>query len=560
MNDRLLSTAAPAWQQHTSVVIVGSGAAGLAAAIHLASARVPTVLITRAGIRDSATDRAQGGLAAMWAADDSAALHIADTLTAGAGLCEPDTVRDLVAAAPEALRRLIELGAEFDRDASDNDQHDYDLHLEGGHQRRRILHAGDSSGAEVMRTLIGALARARSVPDATVTVREDVRALDVLTDSDGATRGVRVLADDGSIGDLVAPAVVLATGGAGQLWRGTSNPAVATGDGLAMAWRAGAVLRDLEFVQFHPTVLAVPGERGVLISEAVRGEGAVLIDRTGAPVMAGLHPLADLAPRDVVAAAMHAHLQRTGAPHLFLDGTALGAEEWRERFPAILEMCRARGINPATEPIPVQPGAHYLCGGVAADLSGRTSVPGLYAVGEVAATGLHGANRLASNSLPEALVAGDRVGELLAAEPALSALPPEPRPDSSAEAGATTLIDPSAIERIRDVMTSAASVARDADGLGDAARTLTTMCDADTNLTQDSITATNLHTVATLVVAAARARTESRGAHRRTDHPHTDPSWARHLTWQRTADGVIAGTSPVNTKPVNANRNETEAA
>ncbi|NLT28851.1 MAG: FAD-binding protein, partial [Propionibacterium sp.] len=371
----------------------------MAAAVHLAEARVPTVLITRAGVRDSATDWAQGGLAAVWAADDTVDLHVADTLVAGAGLCEPDTVRELAVRAPAAIRRLIDLGARFDR-AGD----DYDLHLEGGHHRRRILHAGDYSGAEVMRTLTGAVARALAAPDPTLSVREDVRALDVLTDPSGAAYGVRVLDDDGRVADLYASAVVLATGGIGQLWRGTSNPAVATGDGIAMAWRAGAVLRDMEFVQFHPTVLAVPGERGVLISEAVRGEGAVLIDHAGQPVMAGVHPLADLAPRDVVSATMHAHLQRTGEPHLFLDGTGLGAEVWRSHFPTIRQMCREHGIDPVTDPIPVQPGAHYLCGGVAADLTGRTSVPGLYAVGEVAGTGLHGANRLASNSVPEALV------------------------------------------------------------------------------------------------------------------------------------------------------------
>ncbi|HHU38793.1 MAG TPA: FAD-binding protein, partial [Propionibacterium sp.] len=408
-----LPTPAPAWSRRTGVVVVGSGAAGLSTALHLADAAVPTVLLTRTGLADGATNLAQGGLAAVWGADDSVADHVADTLMAGAGLCDPDAVRELVEGAPAAIRRLIDLGARFDRDVSG----DYDLHLEGGHHQRRILHAGgDASGAEVVATLSRALGRAAS---GSVQVAECLRAIDVLLDHTGSACGVTVRQDDGTIGEFVADAVVLAAGGVGQLWGFTTNPGVATGDGLAMAYRAGAALRDVEFVQFHPTLLAVPrgagDQRDVLISEAVRGEGAFLVDGNGTRVMEGVHPLADLAPRDVVSAAMAAHLARTGEPHLFLDARHFGAEAWAEKFPTILSLCRARGVDPVTDLIPVHPGAHYLCGGVLADLDGHTTVHGLFAVGEVAGTGVQGANRLASNSVTEALVAGDRVGALLAA-------------------------------------------------------------------------------------------------------------------------------------------------
>lgn len=544
---RLLSTTAH-WQRTTTAVIVGSGAAGLAAALHLAAARVPTTLITRNGLADSNTAWAQGGLAAVWAADDTAQLHVADTLTAGAGLCAPTAVTELVAQAPDAIARLIARGAQFDRVGGD-----YDLHLEGGHTRRRILHAGDYSGAEVITTLLTALYRAELQPQTSLTVSEDLRALDVLTDATGAACGVRVLAADGTVGDILAPSVVLATGGLGQLFQGTSNPLVATGDGVAMAWRAGAVIRDLEFVQFHPTVLAVgTGQRGVLISEAVRGEGAVLIDHRGAPVMADQHPLADLAPRDVVSATMQAHLARTGEPHLFLDGTHLGEATWREHFPTILSMCREHGVDPISEPIPVQPGAHYSCGGVAADLSGRTSVPGLYAVGEVAATGVHGANRLASNSVPEALIAGDRVGVLLT----------EDRPSrddvltvGAPEAGsAVRLVDPNIRGELQRVMSAGAAMHRTAASLTSTAQWLATVPSVST-LDHAVVDATNLVTVAGLLAQAALARTESRGTHRRSDYPTTCATWERHITLRRMPDGELILATEALLEPT-----ETEAA
>lgn len=545
-----LPTDRAAWQRSTGVVIVGSGAAGLSAAVHLAAAGVPAVLITRAGLTDGSTDWAQGGLAAVWDTTDTAESHVHDTLVAGAGLCETHAVRELVEGAPGAIRRLVRLGAEFDRD----DSGAYDLHLEGGHHARRILHAGgDASGHEVERALAVALGRVAGSPGSSVEVMEHLRALDVLTDPAGRARGVRVRQDDGTIGDWLAAAVVLASGGIGQVWPLTTNPTVATGDGIAMAYRGGAVLRDMEFAQFHPTVLwidparRVPGDRGVLVSEAVRGEGAVIIDHEGRRVMAGLHPLADLAPRDVVSAAMQAQMTRTGEEHLFLDARDFGEQTWAERFPSILQLCRERGIDPVTEPIPVRPGAHYLCGGVAADLDGRTSVPGLYAVGEVAATGVQGANRLASNSLTEGLVAGDRVGALLAAAWRTGTLTaPAPRTTTERRPGhpaVAALLDPAHRDRLRAIMDRGVEVSRTEDALAGALAALADLpALAGVALDDDIVDMTNLHTVATLVATAAMLRTESRGCHRRADHPQPAEDWQHHLCLTLGPDGSPAAT------------------
>ncbi|OYO17227.1 L-aspartate oxidase [Enemella dayhoffiae] len=541
-----LPTTAPAWRRRTAVVVVGSGAAGLAASARLAAAGIPTELVTRAAVTDSATAWAQGGLAAVWSVDDNPELHLSDTLTAGAGLCDPRAVAELVDQAPAAIRRLIALGAQFDRTPDGA----LDLHLEGGHHARRILHAGgDSSGAEVERALVATVAAAWSGPDPVVRLSTGTRLVDLLTDAAGACCGVRVLDADGRVGELLAGAVVLAAGGVGQAWGLTTNPAVATGDGLVAALRAGAVLRDLEFVQFHPTLLVVPpghgrpGDRGVLVSEAVRGEGARLLDLAGNPVMEGIHPLGDLAPRDVVAAAMQARMASTGSDGCLLDATGFGERRWRDHFPAILAMCRERGVDPVNEPIPVRPGAHYLCGGVAADLDGRTSLPGLYAVGEVAGTGVQGANRLASNSVTEALVAGDRVGRLLVGDRfALgTGSTPVPRRQGVAMSPATTA-------PLRRLMDTEVGVRRSGPGLARALSALRRLPTRPGPVDDQSLTATNLQVLATLVATAALRRTESRGCHRRADHPEPDARWLGRSTLSLDADGSLAiGWEPITT-------------
>ncbi|RNE49058.1 L-aspartate oxidase [Corynebacterium alimapuense] len=523
----MLATAEPSWRRETSVIIIGSGAAGLAAAVRLADAQVPAVVLTRATEPgESATDWAQGGLAAVFDAEDSANSHVVDTLIAGAGLCEPAAVRTLVDAAPQVIGRLIELGADFDRTI---DGVGFDLHLEGGHSARRILHArGDGSGHEVEKTLVDTLRSRLDRSGCSVRLRTGLRAIDVLTDVHGHAAGIRVRDSAGHIGELLAPSVVLATGGAGQAWTLTSNPSVATGDGLAMAWRAGAVLRDLEFVQFHPTVLHVPrsGGRDVLVSEAVRGEGAILIDHAGEPVMAGVHPLADLAPRDVVASTMYARMLASGEDCLLLDARHFGQQMWETKFPGILQLLRERGVDPVVDPIPVRPGAHYFCGGVAADMDGVTGVPGLYAIGEVASTGVQGANRLASNSMPEALVMGDRLGGKLANFGPGPSPVPITRPTSP-------IIASSARAQINEIMDVKVGVLRDAGRLGEAINELAELpvvSEADPGACdEDCLDATALATVGSLIARAALERTESRGAHRRADYPESSANWEVHL-------------------------------
>jgi L-aspartate oxidase len=348
-----------------------------------------------------------------------------------------------------------------------------------------------------------------------------------MTDDAGSACGVRVLDGTGRIGEVRADAVVLATGGLGQLWPVTTNPSIATADGLAAALRAGAAARDLEFIQFHPTVLAERDAdgRGVLLSEALRGEGAVLVDRSGRRVMDRVHPLGDLAPRDVVSAAIMAHLADSGDDHVFLDLTALGATRLQRSFPGITRLCRERGYDPAHAPVPVLPAAHYSCGGIAADLWGRTSVPGLFAVGEVAGTGVHGANRLASNSLTEALVSGHRVGDLLS-----GALP---RPGAPSARAVVSTADPSHLPALQTAMQEHVFVARSGGGLADALASLAEVLGSGTDPTgragHSDLTASNLALAARAITAAAALRTESRGCHRRVDHPTPAPAWERRI-------------------------------
>jgi L-aspartate oxidase len=516
----------PTWERQADVVVVGAGAAGLSAALAAATGG-RRVLVLCKGVRSTgATPLAQGGLAAVLDPLDSLDLHLRDTLTAGAGLCDADRVRDLVASAPAELARLRDRGAVLDTDPLR--PHGLALTREGGHSRDRVVHAGgDASGAEVDRTLVTAVHRSG------IEVLEHVTALDALLDSSGTVVGVSA-ASVGAGGRLEpgvvrASAVVLATGGLGQAWATTTNPTGATGDGLGLALRAGAELRDLEFLQFHPTVLWHGRDargRQPLVSEAIRGEGAVLVDATGRRVMTGVHPMGDLAPRDVVVAAMHRRMAEAPggvSNHLYLDATSLGRDVLERRFPTVLTACRATGIDPVDQPVPVAPGAHYACGGVTADLSGRTSVPGLFAVGEVASTGVHGANRLASNSVTEALVAGHRAGELLAAR-----LPAGGAPVPTVHGRAVATGSRTSTAR---VTSQHAGLLRSEEGLAKLLDHLDEVPHAATApRTLQLIETTALHTVSTLVAVAALTRRESRGCHRRGDLPEPSPQWQRHVT------------------------------
>jgi nicotinate-nucleotide pyrophosphorylase (carboxylating) len=532
----------PTWTRDVDVVVLGSGAAGLSAAL-AARPTCRVLVVTKDRLDAGSTAWAQGGLAGVLDPQDSIEHHVRDTLVAGAGLCDEANVRELVEEAPTALRYLVHLGAAFD---PAHDGSGPALTREGGHSHDRIVHAGgDRSGAEVQRTL-----DQRAVA-AGVEVLAHAFALDLLTGQNSAgerqAAGVRVamLADDGSqvsVGDITARAVVLATGGYGQVFASTSNPPAVTGDGVAMALRAGLPGRDLEFVQMHPTVLYTgPDARGqqALVSEAVRGEGAILFDAAGQRIMKGAHPQEDLAPRDVVAAAISARM--AAAPggvddHVLLDATAIG-ERFYARFPTITESVRAIGLDPVRDRIPVAPAAHYACGGVRAELDGRTELLGLYAVGEVACTGVHGANRLASNSLTEGVVAGTRVGRELAYR-----LPEPVEPDEPHET-ASGLLAADHRPSLRAAMSRHVGVLRSAEGLTAATNELDDLARhlaRDVVPCRDSWETTNLLTVAAAVVAAAHQRTESRGCHRRTDHPAERVEWLTHLDVRLDHDGRIA--------------------
>jgi L-aspartate oxidase len=526
-----LGAPAPGWTARADVVVVGSGIAGLTAALRSRSAgRV--VLVTKSLLDAGSTRWAQGGIAAALAADDSPAAHYDDTLSAGAGLCDPAAVRVLVDEGPDRVRELGALGAAFDRDPDGV----LELTREGGHLHRRIVHAGgDATGAEVERALIAAVVAANDIE-----VIEHALALDLLLDATGAACGItlHVLGEgarDG-VGALRARAVVLAAGGLGQVYASTTNPAVSTGDGLGLAMRAGAAIADLEFVQFHPTALwtgaGVTG-RQPLVTEALRGEGAVLVDARGEGVMTGVHPLGDLAPRDVVAKQMSRLMAAQGVDHLFLDARALGADLLRRRFPTLLANCAEIGVDPIVEPVPVAPAAHYASGGVRTDIDGGTTVRGLYACGEVACTGVHGANRLASNSLLEGLVFATRIGARLA-----TGLPNPGEPSDGVAASAAWSLDDAARPELQRAMTDGAGVLRNADGLGAAAKTLDVLTERrTTQVGPESWETTNLASVATALTAAAVRREETRGCHWREDYPATEARWRVRLVQRLTPAG-----------------------
>lgn len=500
------------------VVVVGSGIAGLIAALELSRDHAVT-LVTKAALADSNTRWAQGGIAAAMFPDDSVAEHIADTRRAGAGLCDERAVKVLCTEGPRRIRDLIGLGVAFD-------QHDGELArgLEAAHSHARVLHAGgDATGLNLEMTLV------RAVREAEITVLEHTFACDLLLE-DERVAGLEVLDEQGARLELEADAVVLACGGAGQLYSYTTNPSVATGDGVAIALRAGAQLADVEFYQFHPTALATAGTPlgTFLISEAVRGEGAVLLDAEGKRFMQALHPDAELAPRDVVARGIARQMAKQGGRPVLLDASKLGAEFLARRFPTIDAAVRERGFDWATEPIPVTPAAHYWMGGVRTDVWGRTSVAGLYAVGEVACTGVHGANRLASNSLLESLVFAWRCAEQLpkddgrawpvfASSAKLIAVDSEPHPTAK-------IADRAALQAL---MWDFVGIERSGHGLKEAALRLAMMRGSDESV--EARETADLLEIARAMVRMALRRCESRGAHFRLDYPETMAELAHPL-------------------------------
>ncbi|MEI4273504.1 L-aspartate oxidase [Klenkia sp. LSe6-5] len=538
-----LAAPVPGWELTADVCVVGSGVAGLCVALHARAAGLSVAVVTKVEVDDGSTRWAQGGIAAVLAETDSPAAHAADTETAGVGLCEPTAVQALVTEGPDRLRELMSWGAAFDRDPEGR----LLLTREGGHHADRIVHAGgDATGAEVQRALHAAV-----TADPGITLVEHAMVLDLLTDAAGRAAGVtlHVLGEgtaDG-VGAVRARAVVLATGGMGQVYAATTNPSVSTGDGVALGLRAGAVATDLEFVQFHPTALYLgPGSRGQqpLVSEALRGEGALLRDAAGERFMVGVHPLAELAPRDVVAKAITRVQLRDGTDHVFLD--ARHVEGLAERFPTIVARCREAGVDPVTDLVPVTPAAHYASGGLVTDLTGRTTVPGLYACGEVACTGVHGANRLASNSLLEGLVFAGRIGAALADEL------PDPRPVPPQAAHLDGLLDPGLRDRLTATMSARVGALRTGGGLVVAAGELAAVA-GSLGTAEPGVAgweATDLLTVATALTAAAGAREETRGCHWREDHPEADDSWRVHLDVRLLADGSLQlDPRPVGTPP-----------
>lgn len=532
---RRLAAPEPGWAETTDVVVIGSGIAGLTCALHLREAGLHVTVVTKVNIDDGSTRWAQGGIAAVLDPLDTPEAHAQDTVVAGVGLGDRAAIDVLVTEGPARVRELMRWGTRFDRHSDGSLM----LTREGGHHANRIVHAGgDATGAEVQRALHTAVRR-----DPWIRLIEHALVLDLLTDSAGRACGVTLhVLGEGSedgVGAVLGRAVVLATGGMGQIFAVTTNPSVSTGDGVALAMRAGAAVTDVEFVQFHPTALylGTEGRRAAqqpLVSEALRGEGAHLVDADGKRFMVGQHDLAELAPRDIVAKGIHRVLLATGADHVFLD--ARHVPDLTTRFPTITASCLAAGVDPTTGLIPVAPAAHYASGGVRTDLRGRTSIAGLYACGEVACTGVHGANRLASNSLLEGLVFSRRIAEDIAAD-----LPGQADPQPAAVAE-SWVVDDAIKDRLQRAMTRGAGVLRSADSLAATGAALVELSATRARPNTATWEATNLLTVASALVAAATTREETRGCHWREDHPSARDEWLGHLLAGLDSTGALTET------------------
>ena len=524
------------------LLVLGSGVAGLTTALRGAASGMSVLVLTKGEVAGSATRFAQGGVAAALSAPDSPEMHLADTLSAGAGTCDVEAVTVLVTEGPDRVRELAAIGATFDSVVGELGE-ELLLAREGGHSLARVVHAGgDATGAEIERALVAAVHRSGAVE-----VREGWFAGDLLVEG-GQCGGVVALDKGGATAEVRARHTVMATGGAGQCFAVTTNPALSTGDGIALALRAGVACADVEFVQFHPTALHVESMPRPLLSEALRGEGAVLRDAHGQAFMSREHPMADLAPRDVVARAIARRMRESGIDHLWLAATMIA--KFDERFPTIWSACRGAGLDPRREWLPIAPAAHYLSGGVVADLDGATTMSGLWACGEVACSGVHGANRLASNSLLDGLVFGARVVGAIAAGrdgpretgAMRGVLDIVGSPERSARRhygpvsemnGAGSGEDASKVLlSIQNVMSAQVGVERDADGLGDAARALAGLAGVAESLpvrAQSTCEVLNVARVARAIVAAAAAREESRGAHTRRDFPDSSDDFLGRL-------------------------------
>lgn len=530
------------------VLIVGAGAAGLYTALCL-PAHLQVGLISKDSLSLSASDWAQGGIAAVIAPDDSPAFHLEDTLRAGAGLCDYGAVKFLVERAADCIHRLVDLGVGFDRH-----QGELALTLEAAHSHRRVLHAADTTGRAVVSTLATAVLK-----------RKNIRVIEAFTldlwlhPTRGHCQGIGLIYQ-GRLHWLQAPVVILATGGGGQVFAQTTNPTLSTGDGVAIAYRQGSILRDLEFVQFHPTALTKPGAPRFLISEAVRGEGAHLVDDAGRRFAFDYHPAGELAPRDVVSRAIFSYLQKTSpdpaTAHVWLDLRSIPAEQIRHRFPNIIQVCQRWGIDVFQEPIPVAPAAHYWMGGIATDLMNQTSIPGLYAVGEVASTGVHGANRLASNSLLECLVFGTQFAHLAPVAREITAIPAVGALKLTFSAGELESIADLRQELARRVWQSA-GICREGEAMAAAIAQIKTWQTEFANLPCSQVLlelqpgqeltllepegesqvrlwgeTRNLLDIGLLILTSAHFRQESRGGHYRLDYPETLPDWRVHTLVQ----------------------------